>query len=114
MSDYGANIELLKKDRTPLTDYDKELIKSTLESIKQDNEFSDVLGDDFLFEVREFDNDNTMVNLVFSEYWNGEGDEEENFEFAKDNDLGQVEEIAEKLKSELGQIFEIKPNFENW
>lgn len=114
MSDYGAAITLTKKDKSPVTQSEKDFVMAELEKIKAGNEFSDVLGGDFLFQVNEFSNDNTMLHLVFSQYWYGEGDNEENFEFAKDNDLAQVEEIGGKLQSIVGETFDLKPDFENW
>ncbi|MDY3538146.1 hypothetical protein PG275_09055 [Riemerella anatipestifer] len=114
MSDYGACINLTKKDKTPLTMEEIKLVKSELEKIKADSDFFDSLGDDFLFKTNEVANNNTKLHLVFSEYWHGEGDEEENFEFAKENDLNEVQKIAELLKPTLNELFDIKPEFENW
>ena len=68
----------------------------------------------FLFQVNEFYNDDTMLHLIFSEYWNGDGEDEENHGFAKDNDEGEVVKIAKNLEPILGDIFTIKAQFESW
>ena len=114
MSDYGASITLTKKDKKPVTEIEKEFIKTELAKIKNGNEFSDVLGEGFLFEVSEVANENAMLHIIFSEYWHGDGDEEDNFEFAKENDFEQVEKIAEKLRLILSETFDIIPAFESW
>ncbi len=114
MSDYGASITLIKKDRSPLTSTDKELVRSELNKIKTNNDFSDSLGEDFQFEINEISNENTVFHIVCSQYWHGDGDDQENFDFAKDNDLDEVQEIAVLLEPALGEAFEIKPDFETW
>ena len=51
MSDYGASITLIKKDKSPLTTADKDLVKSELDKIKSENDFTDSVGDGFLFRL---------------------------------------------------------------
>lgn len=114
MSDFGSYITLTKKDKSRVTDLDKETVKAELEKIKKNSNYFDVLGEPFLYEINEIANNQTRLHLVFSKYWYGEGDIDENFEFAKNNDFGQVKEIAEKLKLSLESKFNIEPNFENW
>jgi predicted RNA-binding protein Jag len=114
MSDFGAFISLIKKDKSSLTSSDKKMIEVELKKIKENNDYSDCIGEDFLFRIFKIENDNTMLDIVFSEYWHGDNEHEENFEFSKNNDIGQIEEIAEKLKTKLGEVFDIKPKFEGW
>ena len=114
MSDYGASITLIKRDGSPLTEMDKNLVESELNKIKAENELCDSIGEDFLFDMNEIANENTILHIVFSRYWHVGGDEEENFEFAKENDLGEVQKIAEFLRPALNNLFDIKPDFENW
>lgn len=114
MSDYGASITLTKKDKTPLTTSDKDLVKTELNKIKANYDFCDSVGEDFLFEINEFANENTMLHIVFSQYWHGDGDDQENFDFAKENDLDEVQKIATLLMPTLSHLFDIKPDFETW
>jgi hypothetical protein len=116
MSDFGATIILTKKGELSLTTSDHELVSQEIEKIRSENEFLDALGENFIFIISEgIGKEFTNIIIILSEYWySGERDEKESFEFAKDNDWEQVEYIAEKLKSSLGQIFEIKGSFESW
>jgi hypothetical protein len=112
MSDYGSMLHLTKKDKSPLTDAEKELISQSLGKIKSENDFSDVLGEDFIFKTIPVHNEKDRLVIILSEYWDEGGDD--NFEFAKENDIDQAESVAEKLTETLGQTFEIKASFENW
>jgi len=109
-------IILEKKGEKSFSDVDKALLKQEIEKIKSENEFKDALGQDFLFIVSEgIGIGFSYLTVILSQYWYaGGGDENEDFEFAKENDLTETEKVAEKLKTVLGQNFEIKACFENW
>ncbi len=115
MSDYGAMIILTKKDDPSFLDAEKKLLESEIEKIKSENEFADALGDSFQCIVSEgVGKDFKYLVVILSQYWNGEGEGDENFEMAKENDLSEAEKIAEKLKPSFGEQFKIEPVFENW
>ena len=114
MADYGASIILSKKDKTLVTETEIKKVQAELEKIKNSDEYSDALGSDFLYKIVEINNDNTALHVLLSEYWHGEGDDEENFEFAKENDEDESQKIAEELRQAFNEIFNVEPNFENW
>src|SRR4051812_8880251 len=104
MSDFGAMIELKKKGESFFSPSDKQLLCQEIEKIKTEDEFFDSLGENFLFSVGEGQGTGyTYLVVMLSQYWyNGEGDEKEEFEFAKESDLAEAEKIAEKLKTSFG------------
>jgi len=114
MSDYGASITITKKDKSAITETEKSLVEALLIQIQNTEEYFDVLGNNFLFEIQDVVNDDSELHLVFSKYYYGEGIDEENFEFAKDFDFEQVEEIAEKMNLILEDSFIVTPSFQNW
>ena len=113
MSDYGASIIISKRDKKAISAEEKTRILAELEEVQQLGEFTDTPGEDFLFEVTDTAED-TYVFVVLSQYWYGEGNDEENFEMAQENDLSQAEEIATLLEPRLGDGFVIEPVFEHW
>jgi hypothetical protein len=113
MSDYGAIVTLVKHDNQPVTDQDRILVEQELNRIKADAEFSNVLGEDLNYGVIGVANEPGMLWIRLSEYWHGDSDDE-NFEFAKDNDLQQAEVISDRLTEKVGHIFSVKGEFENW
>ncbi|MEO5645499.1 MAG: hypothetical protein ABIQ40_01575 [Bacteroidia bacterium] len=115
MSDYGAMIILTKISEPTFTDAEKKLFASEIEKIKTENDFADSLGDSFQFIVSEgVGKDFKYLVVILSQYFNGEGDADENFEFAKESDLEEAGKIAEKLQPAFGDTFEIKQVFEKW
>jgi hypothetical protein len=114
MSDFGSYILISKKDGNPINQSDKESLNNAIEKVKKSDEFLDSLGEDFLFNMAELEGDNNHLILNLSEYWHGEGDDEENFEFAQDNDMSFAEEVEKLLEKELGNIFLFEAKFENW
>lgn len=113
MSDYGAALVIEKRDKKTIAPEEKTRILAELENVRQMGDFTDVLGESFLFEVTNTDKD-IYVFILLSRYWYGEGDDRENFEMGQENDLGQAEEVASLLEPRLGDVFVIEPIFENW
>ena len=114
MSDFGTYIEISKKEEKPILPNEKEVIILAIKKIAENEEFTDSLGEAFLFQLNEVENAPSKLLLNLSEYWYGEGEDEENFEFAKDNDLQYAQEIAKILEQESGNIFSFEAKFENW
>jgi len=114
MSDFGAYIEIAKKNNEPISLSEAEAINPLIEKMKESQEFSDSLGEDFLYNLTEIENSKESLLLTLSEYWYGEDDDEENFEFAEDNDLSQAQEISKILEKAFGTIFTFEAKFENW
>ena len=111
MSDYGAKIKVTKKSGD-FGQSDKKRLIGLSQELKGKKWFSDVLGDDFLFRAIE-SGDNSM-SLLLAEYWYGEGDNQENFEWTKNYDLGESQKVADALISALDEEFLVEVKFENW
>ena len=108
-------IILTKKDDPSFLDVEKKLLESEIEKIKNEEDFADALGENFQYIVSEgVGKDFKYLVVILSQYWNGEGEDAENFEMAKENDLDEAAKIAEKLKPSFGEKFKIEPVFENW
>jgi hypothetical protein len=114
MADYGASIILSQKDKTSVSETDINNVREALGQIKNSGEFSDALGSDFLYKIIEISNAPDELLIILSEYWHGEGDDEENFGFAKENDEDEAQKIAEELNRTFNKIFDIKSEFGSW
>lgn len=114
MSDYGASINIIKKDHTALTGKEVEVAVSKLSAIITAGGYTDSLNAPFIPEVNVVEGEESLLHIILSNYWHGEGDDEENFEFAQDNDLGEVEKIAEDLQKEMGDAYIVNGVFEEW
>lgn len=113
MSDYGALITLRKKDRTAVSAKEKEIINAELAEVQTLGEFTDVKGEEFLFELNDTE-ETYSITIVLSQYSYKGLDFQKDLEAAEENDLGHAEEVAALLELPLGEIFEIYPAFENW
>lgn len=114
MSDYGASITIKRNDNGPLTSADKDRLRAALDKVQAGNEWTDTLGQDFLFDIDDTTDGGRRCFILLSEYWHGEGNDEENFSFAKDGDLHQAQDLAEKLAAELGDGFTVDADFGEW
>ncbi|MCA4783361.1 hypothetical protein IF125_14070 [Empedobacter stercoris] len=117
MSDYGASITIIKKDGKSITDFDKNSVIELLKEFKSKNSLEDVYGNKFLYEVNEFSNDDTMLDLLFTRYYFGDVSDEENekiFNSAKLNDLPKIKKIADFLQPTLNEVFNFDITFESW
>ena len=70
------------------------------------------MGEELKFEL--FADEPTELLFMFTEYWCGEGDDEEMFEFAKDNDFDEIEEIEAVISEKLGDDYQVKADFIEW
>ncbi len=113
MSDYGSAIKLRKKDKLPVTNTDIQWVKQEVDKIKN-HTYTNALGEPLLYKFVTTENDRSQMLIYLSEYWDGDGDDEALFEFAKDNDLVQCEDISKGLSKSIGGVFAMEPVFESW
>ncbi|GAB4291378.1 MAG: hypothetical protein Kow0068_16650 [Marinilabiliales bacterium] len=115
MSDFGGYILIRKNDKKSFNDAEIDNILKHLSSIYNDD-FQDVFGEPFLFELSDIEDENDVLFLLLSDYDydTGEDDSDFSFEVAKQNDLPQINTIHEKLKNYLGDDYTFESHFEEW
>ncbi len=114
MSDYGAGLHISRKDQSSIKDEDIDLIQDFLDLLADEDEYIDAIGEEFVFDIHEDDEDDSTLFIMLSEYWQGEENSDKVFEFAKESDMPQAMEIASRLKEKLGDQFDIEPSFDHW
>ncbi|TND08452.1 MAG: hypothetical protein FD123_2248 [Bacteroidetes bacterium] len=114
MSDFGALIELKTISQTKLTAEEIRLFRNAVDKIKKENQFSDALGESFLFKIMDVDSNGSSLVVILSEYWFGDEDEQETFDFAKENDLEKIETIAASLQALMGKEHIVTAIFDGW
>lgn len=112
MSDFGSVIGVKKTDDSAFFADEKQSIVELFAAVKEEGDYEDMMGEELKFDL--FSDESNEMMFMFSEYWFGDGDDEENFEFAKDNDFDQIEEIAELISSRIGANYKVKADFIEW
>lgn len=116
MSDFGTFISVTKEDNTSFSEQDITLITETIDTSINTDEFVNALGDPFLFEIaEENDDENPSILIILSEnYYGGNPiEDEELFDFVKDSEISQAEEISNILKNILPD-YNFTASFEEW
>lgn len=115
MSDFGAYISIEKKDGKAFTSSEKNQIKNTLQSIIENDELVNALGDPYEHEVQDTNDSKTTVFVQLSEHYYGgdEKEDEEIFDFVKDAEEEDTNFISKKLENELPQ-FNISSGVTEW
>ena len=85
-----------------------------LSAIITAGDYTDSLGAPFIPEVNVVEGEESLLHIILSNYFHGDGDDEENFEFAQDNDEGEAAKIAEELQKQLGDGYIVNGTFEEW
>ncbi|MBP6625459.1 MAG: hypothetical protein KA198_09830 [Chitinophagaceae bacterium] len=114
MSNFGAGINLIKKNHSTITDEEMDLLNHHIDQLIEEGEYANALGDEFIFDIHVDEEDNVALFIMLTEYWLGQGTSNEQFDFTKASDLPQAIEISEKLKEILGDGFDIEPIFDYW
>jgi hypothetical protein len=111
MSDFGA-ILILKKASGNFTAQDKELIVEKLSSIIEAGDYLDIIKKGNYKSLIDWEDDTALCSML-TEYFDDENSEEVRA-FAKEDDIEDVEDIAQKLQSKLGNSFTVVSAFEDW
>jgi hypothetical protein len=114
MSDYGAIIKLTKENKTEFNSIDKDLIIVEIEKIKKEKKYFNSNGEEFIYEVTEFEGDSNEIIIILSEYWYNDNYNEIIFSKAKENDLQNAEEIKKILETTLMNEYQLTMVFEKW
>lgn len=114
MSDFGASILIYKDDETAFNENEIKNILGLLPDISK-KKYTDVFGDPFLFELSEIVDEENVLFLLLSDYdYEPDEDPSETFEIARKNDEKQMIEIVQKIEQELGEIYSVESDFEEW
>jgi len=109
MSDFGAIIIFSKKDGTSISDEEKEVIQAELKRVIKSGNYSSIIEEGNYLELKNWDVD--KLCSMITEYYIDENFDEI-FEFAKEEDLVDAEDIVSKLN--LESSIEISFSFEEW
>jgi hypothetical protein len=111
MSDYGSILLLKPKGKLAFTSEEKEEIESFVEEL-QANEYGEPNGGEpYNLSISETE---SGYEIIMSEYWDGDGDDQENFEFAKEMDEINMDEVKAYFEQNLKVPVEIEFLFERW
>lgn len=111
MSDFGC-ILTFKKGSGSISESDKQAIIEDLDKIIPNSDYSMMIQDGDYKEFYEWDEGVLCVRLT--EYYHGEDMDEDMIEFAKEEDLPDAVDIAEKLRLKLGNSFQVEALFADW
>ena len=109
MSDFGAIIIFSKNDGSSFTDDDKQAIKKELERVIKSGDYSSIIEEGNYLELKNWDED--KLCSMITEYYMDENFDEI-FEFAKEEDTEDLEDIISKLN--LDPSIDVSSSFEVW
>lgn len=109
MSDFGCLL-IFRKSGGRLSDSEKETIVDTLEGTIPDSNYSFAIQSGEYTEFYEWEDDVECIRLT-EYYFDGD---EELYDFAKEEDLPDAEDIAQKLKKTLSEEVNIDVLFTEW
>lgn len=111
MSDYGSVIVLKPKGKEAFTKEEKQEVMNFVEELKN-NKYGEPDGDEpYNLSISETE---SGFEIIMSEYWDGDGDDKENFEFAQEMDEINMNEVKAYFEQNLKVSIEIEFSFERW
>ncbi len=113
MSDFGTIITATKKDDENFSSREAKKLSKALKKIIKVGEYSSAMGEDFDSEFNQEENSNSILVILSEYYYGSDNEDEELFEFVKDTELEEANEIAEKLKEDF-KDYDFETNTENW
>jgi hypothetical protein len=111
MSDFGS-ILIIKKSNGSLSNDDKQKITKELGKLVKDSEYSFMIQEGNHTSFYEMEEGIECIRL--SEYYADEEMTEEMIDFAREEDLFDAQDIAQKLQTKLGSTFTIMGDFIDW
>lgn len=111
MSDYGSILNIIKKTGT-IDPAEQDKLQVLLKSVIEAGKYEDALGTAFK-SSGSVHNGNALY-VVLSQFWYGDGDNQENFEFCKEGDEFDALKLQDNLKQQLGVGYTVEWSFENW
>lgn len=108
MSDFGAII-IFSKSNSSISDEEKEIIQTELKRVIKSGDYSSIIEEGNYLELKNWDED--KLCSMITEYYIDENFDEI-FEFAKEEDTEDLEDIISKLN--LDTSIEISSSFEEW
>lgn len=111
MSDFGTTITATKDNDESFTTLDVENIYNYLQNLIDSDDYSTVLQEPFQNEISLDEGDKSLICRLSVHYY-GESNEDI-FDFVRNSELEDAEEICNKLNSEFPSI-EFTANVEEW
>ena len=111
MSDYGSILMITKKKGNFKFFEKKNLVRRVREMVDK-RDFTDALSKKF--ECKKFDDSKNQVSLLMSQFWYGEGDNQENFDFCKTGDAYYMTKIVDTINQKYRDHYHAEWLFENW
>jgi len=108
MSDFGAII-IFSKSNSSISDEEKEIIQTELKRVIKSGDYSSIIEEGNYLELKNWDED--KLCSMITEYYIDENFDEI-FEFAKEEDTEDLEDIISKLN--LDASINISASFEEW
>lgn len=109
MSDFGSFINVRKTDGSDFSQQEQEAVLSVMNELKESGNHKDFLGESLQFALASDEAD--LMCFIMTEYAYGDGDDEENYEFAEEEDSTPIENVKEAMKSKLSSEFNITSEF---
>lgn len=113
MSDFGSLIVIKRKDGEVISTEQRKEMEALMADMKAKAQYVDMFGEPVRFKRKNTKNSRELV-FICTEYWQGDGDEEDNFDFAKANDFRQVKEAATVITQQLGDSYLAEARFLEW
>jgi hypothetical protein len=115
MSDFGTLISIFRNDKKDITSEEVTTIESVVKDIKSKTKYLDSLGEDLSFNIVEAEESTggKGVNIMLSEYWGGEDEEDEMIDYTE-SDREQAQNIADLLQDQLGPEYKIEVYAGGW
>jgi hypothetical protein len=115
MSDFGTLISIFRNDKKDITSEEVASIESVVKGIESNTNYLDSLGEDLSFHMVEAEESTggKGINIILSEYWGGEDEEDEMIDYTE-SDREQAQTIADLLQDQLGQKYKIEVYAGGW
>ncbi|MFN8429099.1 MAG: hypothetical protein U0V04_03900 [Spirosomataceae bacterium] len=111
MSDYGSIMVLKPKGKSAFTAEEKQEIIRFVTELQDEGYGEPDGGEPYNLSISETENG---LEIIMSEYWDGDGDDQENFEFAQEMDEINMDEVKTYFEQNLKVSFDIEFLFERW
>lgn len=114
MSDFGTVITITKQDGTFSGD-EISALTTELDEILQNEDYVNALGEPFQLELKEVENEPSLLLLILSEHYYGgdEEEDEETFQFVEESEVGHAENIAGELQRKFNG-YTFTASIEEW
>lgn len=111
MSDFGSIMVLKPQGKDFFDEEEKETIKIFIENLKENEYREPNGGEPYTLAISE---SSDKFEVIMSEYWFGDGDDDENFEFAQELDEINMDEVKKYFEENLDVKIDFEFLFLKW